>query len=76
MLHMYTTNTETKYIALYHLTADSDEPTRDAIAAIDYPQTLDEVVETCRALGVAARLTDEPGFTKGHVDADGAYRLA
>ena len=70
-----TTNTETKFTAIYRLTADSDETTRDTIAAIDYPQTLDEVVETCRALGVTATLKDEPGFTKGHVDADGTYRL-
>ena len=67
--------TATKFLAIYRLTADIDEPTRDTIAAIDYPQTLDEIVETCRALGVAATLKDEPGFTKGHVDADGAYRL-
>lgn len=71
-----TTKTETKFTAIYRLTADSDEITRDTIAAIGYPQTLDEVVLTCRSLGVAATLTDKPGFTKGHVDADGAYRLA
>ena len=65
----------TKFLAIYRLTADIDEPTRNTIGAIDYPQTLDEVVETCRSLGVAATLTDEHGFTKGHVDADGAYRL-
>jgi hypothetical protein len=67
--------TATKFQAIYRLTADIDEPTRNTIGAIDYPQTLDEIVETCRSLGVAATLKDEPGFTKGHVDADGAYRL-
>lgn len=37
----------TTYTAEYKITADTDEPTRDAIAAIDYPQTLDDVRETC-----------------------------
>lgn len=76
LLHMDTTNTETKFTAIYRLADDDDEITRDTLATIDYPQTLDEVVNTCRAFGVAATLKDEPGFTKGHVDADGAYRLA
>ena len=63
------------YHAQYHITADTDEPTRNSIAAIDYPQTLDDVRETCQALGVDATLRDEPGFVRGYVKSDGTYAL-
>lgn len=63
------------YTAEYRITANTDEPTRDAVAAIDYPQTLEDVLETCKALGVGATLRDEPGFVRGHVKSDGTYAL-
>lgn len=63
------------YHAQYHITADTDEPTRNSIAAIDYPQTLDDVRETCKALGLDALLRDEPGFVRGYVHSDGTYAL-
>lgn len=65
----------TTYTAEYRITADTDEPTRDSIAAIDHPQTLDDVRETCQALGLDATLRDEPGFVRGHVKRDGTYAL-
>lgn len=65
----------TTYTAEYKITADTDEPTRNAIAAIDYPQTLNDVRETCEALGVSATLRDEPGFVRGFVKSDGSYAL-
>lgn len=64
------------YIAEYRITADTDEPTRDAVAAIDCPQTLEDVRETCKTLGLDATLRDAPGFVRGHVKSDGAYALS
>ena len=63
------------YVAEYRITADTDEPTRNAIAAINYPQTLDDVRETCQTLGLDATLRDAPGFVRGHAKSDGAYTL-
>lgn len=65
----------TTYTAEYRITADTDEPTRNSIAAIDYPQTLEDVRETCQALGVDATLRDELGFVRVHVNSDGTYVL-
>ena len=64
------------YHAQYHLTAETDEPTRNSLAAIDYPQTLGDVRDTCRNLGVSATLRDEPGFVRGYVNSIGDHSLA
>jgi len=69
------TNTTT-YTAEYKITADTDEPTRNSLAAIDYPQTLGDVRDTCRNLGVSATLRDEPGFVRGYVNSIGDHSLA
>lgn len=66
----------TTYTAEYRIAADTDDPTRDSLAAIDYPQTLDDVRETCRTLGVSATLRDEPGFVRGYVNSSGDHLLA
>lgn len=64
------------YHAQYHITAATDEPARDTIAAIDYAQSLDDVRDTCRALGVDATLRDEAGFVRGYVNSSGDHWLA
>jgi len=66
----------TTYTAEYHITVDTDEPTRDSLAAIDYPQTLDDVRDTCRNLGVSATLRDATGRTRGYVNSSGDHSLA
>ena len=57
----------TTYTAEYHITVDTDEPTRD---------TLDDVRDTCRNLGVSATLRDATGRTRGYVNSSGDHSLA
>lgn len=64
------------YLAEYRLTANTDEPTRNAVAAIDYPQTLEDVRETCQTLGLRAKLRDAAGFLRGYVQSGGTYALS
>lgn len=66
---------QTKYFATYQFTAQSHETAVDTVNAIDYPQTLEEVRETCQACSVSATLKDEAGFVRGWVQADGSWSL-
>ncbi len=61
------------YYPTYGTTDDGVDPNECGHSG---PATLEEIVETCKALGVSAELRDEPGFTKGRVEADGNYRLS
>lgn len=63
------------YFPTFKITAETDEPARNAINAMEGPQTLAEVIENCKLLDVDAELRDEPGFVVGWVKADGSYRL-
>ena len=65
----------TTYCATYNQIEATDEITANTIAAIEGPQTLQEIRETCAALGVSATLRNEQGFTKGYVQTDGSYSL-
>ena len=43
---------------------------------LDTQQTLDDVRDTCRNLGVSATLRDATGRTRGYVNSSGDHSLA
>ena len=67
--------TTTRYDAAYSLPS-ATATTNDHAATQDLgPQTLAEVIETCRAAHASATLYDAVGSIRGYVHADGNYSL-
>jgi hypothetical protein len=63
------------YNVLYRENENTTLEEHNSVEALPGEDELDEIVENCKALNVAADLYDAGGFRRGWVHADGSYRL-